>query len=131
MRFPMELHVAPVEGEASWTWTIVYGEGERRQVRPYVLRPVDATTGHWVVDERNGILIDAYLSGDTLLSRFEVMGNVIDVQYRMRDGGLDTVLATYGKTAARSSGGEGRIPKVEAFGLRSVQSGRLTKDAPR
>jgi hypothetical protein len=131
LRFPMELHVAPVEspgkGKGEWTWTIVYGEGERRQVRPYVLRPVDAKAGHWVVDERNGILIDAFVSGNALHSRFSVMGNVIDVTYRLRDGGFDVLLTTYGDTAARTSGGEGRIPEVEAFALKSVQSGRLTR----
>lgn len=70
--FAMELHVEPIEGRDAWTWTIVYGEGAKRQVRPYELLPVAGSKGHFRVDEKNSIVIDSYLLGDTLYARFEL-----------------------------------------------------------
>ncbi|MCP3858961.1 MAG: hypothetical protein GY704_04860, partial [Phycisphaeraceae bacterium] len=84
--FTMELHVAPIPDRDAHTWTIVYGEGERRRVRAYEIVPVDAAAGHFRIDEKTSILIDAYLLGDALHSRFDVQNSSIDVRYVMRDG---------------------------------------------
>ncbi len=126
--FTMELVVAPVPDKDAYTWTIVYAEGERRQVRAYEIAPVDAAAGHFRIDEKNSILIDAYYLEGAVHSRFEVQNSSIDVRYVMRDGGIDVSLTTYAKTpAVTTSGGKGRIPPVRSYGLKAVQTARLVK----
>jgi len=124
--FPMELHVAPIDGREAWTWTIVYGEGDKRQVRPYELVPVDAKKHHWKIDEKNGIAIDAWFVDDTLYSRFGVLGNRIEAHYRRDGDSIDVTLTTF-KGVATKSGGEGRVPEVNAGRLIGVQRGKLTR----
>jgi hypothetical protein len=124
LRFPMELHVARKYGTSDWTWQIVYGEGDKRQVRPYVLLPVDGEPNHWVIDEQNGILIDAYLENDRLHSRFQVGDSSLEVTYARRDDELDVTITTFGAQPVRTSGGEA---KVAAYALRAVQRGTLER----
>ena len=88
---------------------------------------MDETSGHWRIDEKNSILIDAFLVEDALYSRFEVLGSAIDVCYALRDGAIDVRLTTYAKAPLTTSGGEDRIPAVSAFELRAVQTARLTR----
>ena len=45
--FRGELRIAPIEGSASVSWTLIYGEGEARQVRPYELVPVPGAPGRF------------------------------------------------------------------------------------
>jgi len=127
LEFPMELHVAPIEGRRAWTWRIVYGEGERRQVRPYELLPVAGGKGHFRVDEKNSIVIDSWLHGSTLYSRFEVGKVSIDARYTLRGKSLDVSLATTSAAPVATTGGKDGVPPVRAFRFVALQSGTLTK----
>ncbi|MHC4940134.1 MAG: hypothetical protein ACYTHK_14285 [Planctomycetota bacterium] len=120
-RFPMELHVQPLDGR--WTWTIVYGE----QKRPYELLPVEGKPNEFVIDEKNSILIDAYFENDRLHSRFAVMDSAIDVVYARRGDEMDVTLTTFSVKPVRISGGEGKVPKVTSHQLRAVQRGTLKR----
>jgi hypothetical protein len=123
----MELHVAPIEGRAAWTWRIIYGEGAKRQVRDYELLPVAGGAGHFRVDEKNGIVIDSWLHQGTLYSRFEVGGVSIDARYTLDGGTLTVSLVTTRVTPAATTGGDKGIPAVKAFPFVALQSGTLTK----
>ncbi len=126
--FTMELVIAPIPGRDAFTWTIVYAEGERRQERAYEIVPVDAAAGHFRIDEKNSILIDAYFLENAVHSRFEVQNSSIDVRYAMRNGGIDVSLTTYAKAPpVTTSGGKDRVPEVLSYGLSAVQTARLTK----
>ena len=127
----MELGIEPLPSGDGHTWTIVYEGGGKRQVRPYEIHPVDAKTGHYRVDEKNSIVLDAYLVGPALHSRFEVGTSVIDVRYAMRDGAIDVVLTTYGKAPVSTTGGEGRVSPVHAYPLLAVQTATLRRVEPR
>lgn len=70
---PMGIDIAPIKGRDAWTWRITYGEGENAQVRAYELLPGDAP-GRFVVDEKNGVLLDDRLEGNVLVGMFEVGG---------------------------------------------------------
>ena len=124
MRFPMELHVAPREDSARWEWRIVYGEGERRQVRPYEILPVEGDANRFVIDENNGILIDSYLENERLHSRFRVGKSSLEVTYARRGDELDVTITTFGTEPVRTSGGEAN---VSTFALRAVQRGTLKR----
>ena len=128
--FPMELHVAPIEDRDAWTWRIVYGEGAKRQVRNYELLPVAGGKGHFRVDEKNGIVIDSWLHGDTLYSRFEVGAVSIDARYTLtKQGKLAVSLVTTRVAPSATTGGKDGVPAVRAFPFVALQSGVLTKQA--
>ena len=128
MTFPTSLTIEPLEAEGRWTWTLVYGEGEQRQVRPYELVVVDAETGHYRIDEKNSIVLDAFLENDTLHSRFWVGDQVIEVQYRKTEASLTAQLTTYGAKPLVMTGGEGRVPPVGSYGLHSVQRAVMSRE---
>jgi hypothetical protein len=64
-----------------YDWHLVYGSGDKQDVRAYELKTMDAAKGHYQVDEKNGILIDAFVFHDRLISTFSVMENVIQTHY--------------------------------------------------
>lgn len=125
--FPMELRIAPLEGREAWTWEIVYGEGEKRQVRPYELLPVEGEPGHFVVDEKNSILIDAWFQDEAVCTRFWVSNSVIDARYERDGEKMVVTLTTFGEKPARMSGGVKRVPPVASYALRAVQRAVLTR----
>ena len=136
LEFAMELRVAPIEsgGEHAkprWTWEIVYGTGQKRQVRRYELVAQDAAAGHYVIDEKNSILIDAWRvddkKGTGLRSRFRVGKNQIDSVYRLVGDRLEVELVTYGTEPKQSSGGEASVPEVDSYGLRAVQTASMRR----
>ena len=80
-----------------------------------------------MIDEKNSILIDAYLENERLHSRFQLGESSIDVIYRRRGDELDVTLRTFGAKPVRTSGGKEHIPEVTAYGLRAVQRGTLKR----
>lgn len=103
-------------------WTLQY---EGQPPRPYRLVPVDPGKGHYLVDERNGIQIDAYLRGDTLYSQFDVQDSRVTALYRRTEEGLEVEMHTFGRAPGRSSGA-GDV-RVDAFALRAAQKAVLTR----
>lgn len=117
LRFPMELRVAPLDGRAGWTWTIVYD----KQVRPYELLPVAGEPFRFVVDEKNGILLDSFFENDRLHARFRVGASVVDATYARSGDSMVVTLTTFAATPLRTARG------VETFALKAVQRGTLTR----
>lgn len=74
---PMQLHILATDSAQLFTWTLIYGSDTTAGARPYLLRPVDSATGKYQIDEQNGILLDTYLLGGKLYSRFEVLDNLL------------------------------------------------------
>ena len=68
-------------GDSSWIWRTEYA-GKEPIVKDYILRLQDASTGHYVIDEKDGIELSAHLVGNTLYSMFEVEGKVLTSTYR-------------------------------------------------
>lgn len=117
----MSLQIAPLPDTPRYTWTIRYGEEPARQ---YELLPVDAAQGHWVVDEKNGILIDSYLMDGVFLSQFDVYTNRVTARYEEKDGDLEVEMHTFSREPVRRSGPDG---DVAAFDLRSLHRARLKR----
>jgi hypothetical protein len=123
--FAMELTLAPIEGREAFAFTIVYGEGERRQVRAYELLPGDAP-GRFSIDERNGIVLPAAFAVDTLFSCFTVQGNLIQARYRFLGEAVEFEITSY--RSAGTTGGKDGVPEVGAFGMTALQRAHLRKD---
>jgi hypothetical protein len=127
---PMHLRIQPLDSANCYTWNLVYGE-DQKDNRGYVLRPIDASKGHWQVDEGNGIVIDHYLFGTSFISSFDVMGSTVVDEFEL-DGDMMHVrfysFAT--EPATRSGLGTEESPTVQSFRAQSVQKVKLKRMAP-
>ena len=81
---PMELWVEETDTALMWNWTIIYHGENGDDVRKYALKAMDSTkNGHYQVDERNSILLDTYLRGNKLSSRFTVNQSLLLISYTL------------------------------------------------
>jgi hypothetical protein len=102
----MNLTILP-QNSQRWQWKIEYISGEK-QVRDYLLKPVDAAKGHWLIDENNGILLDNFsIHGGLVLEAFTVGQTLIHGRHQRLDGNLLKVeLSSYNLQGVRKSGAE-------------------------
>ncbi len=84
----MSLNIQPLASDQNaagrLTWTIIYDGPQGRSERPYELVPVDLQAGQFMIDEKNGITIDACLIGNSLHSHFTVAGQTIWSRYELQ-----------------------------------------------
>jgi len=125
--FPMRLEIAPSDDPERLDWTITYGEGESAQRRPYQLLAVDPDAGHYRIDERDSIELDAYLAACTLVSVFEVNDSQIVTTYRFGDDTLEFGIVAYDSEPTATTGG-GDAPEVRSYAVTSVQRAVLERD---
>lgn len=80
-----------------WAYSLDYAINDdgntSGESRPYILRHISA--GHFILDERNGILLDHYLDGNRLFSSFTVSGNVITTEEELDGDTLRMTVRTY------------------------------------
>ena len=123
----MQLIIQPTDTANQYTWKILYGE-KGEDTRPYVLNVVDTTKGHWVVDEKNGILLDQYWIGSKLYSVFSLNGVTIVNSYWREGEHLMVEFASFPtKPVRRSGAGTDEVPTVESYPVRSYQKGILSR----
>lgn len=114
----VELEITP-RPDGRTGWSLRYqGQPERA----YELVPVDPARGHYLVDEKNGILLDSYYEDGVLLSQFEVGQNRVTARYQRQGDRLLLEMNMFGKEPVRAS-----AMGVRAFGLGSLQRAILTK----
>jgi hypothetical protein len=124
----MEFHLQATDSVGKYSYTIVYGSGENRQERKYFLIEKNATTGAYVVDEDNGILLNAKFSGNTLYSMFEVQGGLLTSRESFFSNYMDFEITYSNKAQQEKSGDIGEeIPEVISYPITVVQTARLYK----
>lgn len=122
--FGMELRVASVPGGNAKTWRITYtGQPER----PYEISPVAGEAGHFVIDEKNGLLIDSYLTDKVLYSMFLVSENFISTRFENRGDQIQVELTTFIRSSPRQTKTTGGDFEVSAYRFGSVQRGILKR----
>ncbi len=123
----MQLIIQPLDTPGCYQWQMVYGSpGEDN--RGYTLKPVDSTSGHWVVDENNGILLDGYWLGGRFTSIFSVQGSVITEVLWLENGALQIEFITHAEKTVRESGGtDANIPAARSFPVRGYQRATLRR----
>ena len=131
MTIPMALDNAATDNDSIWTWAIIYGEDTIAGRRDYELNVVDASKGHYVVDEKNSILIDAYLLDNNLMSTFNVAGSIIRSSYELDGEEMLFSIQMYNDKVIRTTGdtiynGE-EIPIVKSYQNAVLQKARLKK----
>lgn len=124
---PMELTIEPIKDSKNFRWRIVYGEGKKQPVRDYELIPQEKAN-HFVIDEKNGLLIDAWLVDRVLHSQFQVGDSLIPVRYE-RIGDLLRFSLTVSSTKdPRESKLTGKDDfSVRAYKLQSFHVAELRK----
>ena len=94
--------VAATSDSSAWTWKTEYFMPKTPVVKDYVLRQNDEQP-HYVLDEGDGIVLNAYLLNDQLLSTYEVQGSLLTSRYR-REGDQLIFEITSGKQMSTTQG---------------------------
>ena len=134
---PLELHIGERNENGNYAWTIVYmsrinPDSIMRDVRAYILMPVDSNKGQWIIDEQNSILLPARHAGDVLTSHFQVSRQWLMSQY-VHDGESITfrIFAGSKDLEGGSGGGEYRgeqMPEVLVYPVQAVQKAVLKRE---
>ena len=125
----MELRIQPVKDSVNqFTWNLVYGSVTADN-RPYILMPADSAKGHWVIDEKNGIILDQYYVKGRLVGAFSVQQSTIVSTYTLIDENTMTVeFVTYSsKPIATTGKGDSTSPSVDSYEIKSIQKAVLRK----
>lgn len=126
--FGMTIEIKRLENPIRYQWKTVFTGAQGDVVKAYELIP-QPKENHFVIDEKNGILIDTILFDDTLISHFTVQDQTIWCQYRVvnepegRSIEFDLYAAT--SSAAKSSGGKDGIPEVKSLVPTTRQTAKL------
>jgi hypothetical protein len=121
---PMEFAVAPTDDPNRFQWKIRYGD---QAVRNYELVAIDREKGRYEVDEKNSIVLPALFLDGELISVFAVSGNRIVARYRKTGDTVRISMLSTTAEAVGATGGEGRVPPVYGFDVRSVQTAEMTR----
>ena len=123
----MQLKIQPADTIGHYTWQLIYGD-QAEDNRPYILKPIDAGKGHWVIDERNGIVLDQFLIGQVFSGAFTVMGSTIVNNYQLeKDRLLVEFYSLPAKPIRQSGEGTQESPTVDSYAVRSYQKAILKR----
>jgi len=124
----VQLRIQPADSINTYTWQLIYGAAGEDN-RPYLLKPVDPAKGHWVVDEKNGILLDQFLIGSRLCGAFTVQQTTIINQYWLEGDKLMFEFCSIGAQPLHSSGkGTDDSPVVNSYKVTSYQKAELRRE---
>lgn len=82
MSVHMELHITKTDSVNILNWRSIYKDSTKDD-RKFLLRSDDVSKGKYMIDEKDGILIEANLFDNTLICRFEVAGTLLDFTYKL------------------------------------------------
>jgi len=123
----MELRIHPTDSSHIWSWQIIYGAGSEDN-RPYFLITRDTIRGHWVIDEKNGIVLDQFLIAGRLSGAFTVQTSTIINSYRLEN---DQLIAEFysisAKPIATTGRGNEESPLVDSYKMDSYQKAILKR----
>lgn len=124
----MELRIAATDSAHLFSWQMIYGNAAADN-RPYMLVAKDTAKGHWVIDEKNGIVLDQYWIAGRLSGAFTVQQSTIINHYWMQDGQLHVEFCTIGaKPIATTGKGNDESPLVDSYQVRGYQKAVLRRE---
>lgn len=124
----MKLVISP-KSDTSFVWKIIYGTDTINGKRNYEL--ISKKNNQFVIDELNGIQLNATLIHNKLISRFSVMNNLLECIYTFNDreikfevmSGKEKPINTTGDTIFNMD----TIPIVRNFAISNYQIAYLHK----
>lgn len=121
---PLTIEITPVSA-TEVTWNMHYMRASGDIVKNYILRAVDETTGHYVIDENNGILIDEYLLQNQLMAQFEVNKRQITIASELEGNTLNYNSYAFSTSVERRN--RGANGSVLVYGEPSLEACTLTR----
>ena len=126
----MELHVSPLANSNAKAWQVSYEFSDRREARAYEIRPADeGGAGRFIIDEKNGFLIDNYLSGNTLYSQFTINGNLVTTRFELQGETMAVELTMFDASNPRRTKLTGGSFEVASFSPKYIQRGILQRES--
>lgn len=123
---PMTLRIKPLsQNSKRYTWQIIYGTGPKKIVRNYELVAKNQDAGNFVIDEKDGTLIDVWWLGNKLYSQFRVGNRLLSTQCQLQDHRLHYELIVYQSLTPQTQVSQGKT-SFESYKLKSVQSAELS-----
>lgn len=124
---PMVLVVAPLKDSPRLSFQITYGKDSTKSVRNYELMPGEGV-GRFQIDEKNSIVLDAFLQDGVLHSQFLVDDKLLAARYELDGDTLKYEVTSAQKpTKPDVTGGEKGMPKVSTFQITNVQTAKLKR----
>ncbi len=121
-RFATELIVRPKTATVM-DWILIYGSGPKRQTRNYELHPEDPAKGRYLIDEKNGIILDAVWFSPTLVSSFVVGKTHLVARYERAGKTMRITIDTFSTRPTRVNRVKGRT--IPSYRLLRRQSCKL------
>jgi hypothetical protein len=124
----MELIIRPSKDSAGqYSWNLIYGSASSDN-RPYILKAVDTSNGHWQIDEVNGIILDQFWIAHRFIGSFTVGNSTIVNNYWIENGQLMVEFISYvARPLATTGKGTNDSPKVDSYTIRSYQKAALSR----
>ena len=113
MNLKMNLDIIKTEKDSVFQWVITYDFKGKEDIRSYELIVVDKQKGHYQIDEKNSIVIDAYFRNEIFTSFFSVSEVFILATYTMNKEKAIVFEIISAKTKAVSSTGGTKIDEEE------------------
>ena len=124
----MEFHLNKTDSIGKYQYMLVYIMNGDRQERKYNLITKDASKGEYIVDENNGILLDAKLIDYTIYSMFEVNESIITTTERFYNDAMDFEITFTDTKQKVISGTEDEEPtEVISYPIGGRQKAHLIK----
>lgn len=132
MKINMKLDIVKTVNDSIYDWTISYLIKDKNDIREYSLVVVDKEKGHYAIDEKNSIIIDSYLSNNTVLtSFFKVMESFIISTYTKNNDTIVFEIISSKSSPVSSTGNtiinKEDIPQVDSYGVNGRQKAVLKK----
>lgn len=123
---PMTLRIKPLsQNPRRYTWQITYGTGAKKIVRNYELVAKNQDAGNFVIDEKDGTIIDIWWLSNKLYSQFRVGNRLISTQCQLQNNRLHYELVVYQSLTPQTQASQ-QTASFESYQLRSVQSAELS-----
>lgn len=123
---PMQLQI--IKADTGYNWHLTYGE-QAGDHRPYLLLPRDSARGHWLIDERNGIVLDQFWAGGRLSGAFTVQTSTLVNTYYLQGDSLTVEFYSIGASPISTSGeGTESSPRVDSYRLQGYQKAVLRRE---
>ena len=128
-KYPMEFQLQPTDSLGHYQYTLIYGDGDNRQVRPYTLKAINKDNGTYIIDENNGIILDEKVIENRMYTVFEVGGTLLTTFITFEENQMLFEIVVIKVANKNSSGGTSEeIPEVFSYPITTVQRAILTKE---
>lgn len=131
MKIKMHLDIQSTAKDSIFIWKLTYQTDTMNDVREYELHIVDKDKGHYQIDEKNSIVLDAYFRNDTFTSFFGLIDSFIIASYTKTAKDLVfEIIAAKSKpvtTTGNTQQGDEDIPEVNSYLVNGRQRAVLKK----